>query len=1576
MALQKCTFDSKSSLHMPSTSILNKVQEHPHLKGRARVNGRAIAADIDVDLREVYFLMMHFLSIGPCQKTLSQFWNELTEHQLLPRRYHAWYSRKGTHSGNESDDGISFPLTYEDLLDRYSHVDKDHLVKLLKQLLLSVSNQLPGVSYGLNAADVPTLLGTGPFSLLGGDENEEKLNRRLPHYLRWPHLRINQVHGLHLRAIGGGFNRHHRAPSVHAACYAIAKPSTVIEKIQNIKKLRGHRSAVYCAVFDHMGRYVITGSDDRLVKIWSMETAFCLASCRGHEGDITDLAVSSNDVLVASASNDFAIRIWRLPDGLPISVLLGHTGTVTAIAFSPRAGAMFQLLSSSDDGTCRIWDARYSHVKPRIYVPRPVDPLIGKGSVPAPASTLPNQQIFCCSYNANGTVFVTGSSDSFARVWNAGKPFTETTDDSEQPNHEVDILSGHEDDVNYVQFSGCAAPSRSATFDCLKEDQSSKYKTLWFSHDNIVTCSRDGTAIIWIPRSRRSQGKAGRWMKAYHLKVPPPPSVPQRPRGGPRQRNLPTPRGVNMIVWSLDNRFVLAAIMDHRICVWNASDGSLVHSLTGHSESTYVLDVHPFNPRIAMSAGYDGKTIIWDIWEGTPVWVFEIGRFKLVDGKFSPDGTSILLSDDVGQIYILNTGQGEAQKDAKYDQFFLGDYRPLVRDALGNVVDQESQLTPYRRNCKDLLCDSGLIPYPEPYQTAYQRRRLGALGLEWQPSSVKFAIGPDFSSGEDYQMMPLADLDAVIDVPEFLDATYWEPEIEVISNDSDSEYDAAEEFSGEKEQESFGTSFYSDTESGSENIGFERQKDETWRSMKKRKKPEVEFTPSGRRVKKKSLEDCDGQSFQGMVSRKPGRKPSKKRSSNAESSRPQRAAARNALNMFSRIPEASSDEEEMDDSQSESIASETFSDLKYENGEPGRGRQTLYPSSGEGLCHESAEVTEPTELPALTGNVGEKRRLVLKFSIGNSKKSLVDGPSSSKTSNADQFLAPSVYPDKVKDSGSASTSADTPDLVPLQSTKRIRFKFKSGNNVELKSGSATEGLFPGASEECREPAKPNAYKDHELIGNRDQDVTVQRYPANYPDSGISDTGADEIVANGFMKSVLATSDEYYDCKMENSQFTTKIKIRSGLRISNHARPGSAPATDLIDLENFSNGSDDDQSYDDDDCYEPEADAVRRTRSMEMKASSAEHARVTHKLMLRKGNKLVGRSNHVDSSVDWTPSSSVNAKSRLTRISKEIYDNDELVSSTIQTSSTIRKTSWLMLSEHEPGYRYIPQLGDEVVYLRQGHQEYIESSSSHERGPWITMKGKLNAAELCIVQGLDYATVPGSGESCCKFTLKFINPSSDVFGKSFKLTLPELVNFPDFLVEKTRFDASVAQSWTPGNKCLVWWRDEGEEGGDWWEGQIVFSRPKSNDFPDSPWERHIVKYKRDPTDDHSHSPWELHCPDDNWEHPHIDFEIRKKLLSYFSKVEHSSRRNQDCYGIQKLQQVSQKSDFLNRFPVPLSPEIIQSRLEHNYYRNFEAVKHDIQVMISNALAYFSKNADACMKINRLADFFRRKLQLLV
>ena len=91
----------------------------------------------------------------------------------------------------------------------------------------------------------------------------------------------------------------------------------------------------------------------------------------------------------------------------------------------------------------------------------------------------------------------------------------------------------------------------------------------------------------------------------------------------------------------------------------------------------------------------------------------------------------------------------------------------------------------------------GMIPYPEPYQSMYQQRRLGTLGIEWRPSSVRFAVGPDFNS-EQEQILPLPDWDVLIDpLPEFADAMDWEPEVEVISDDADSEFNITDSFGGD-----------------------------------------------------------------------------------------------------------------------------------------------------------------------------------------------------------------------------------------------------------------------------------------------------------------------------------------------------------------------------------------------------------------------------------------------------------------------------------------------------------------------------------------------------------------------------------------------------------------------------------------------------------------------------------------------------------------------------------------------------------------------------------------------------------
>lgn len=68
-------------------------------------------------------------------------------------------------------------------------------------------------------------------------------------------------------------------------------------------------------------------------------------------------------------------------------------------------------------------------------------------------------------------------------------------------------------------------------------------------------------------------------------------------------------------------------------------------------------------------------------------------------------------------------------------------------------------------------------------------------------------------------------------------------------------------------------------------------------------------------------------------------------------------------------------------------------------------------------------------------------------------------------------------------------------------------------------------------------------------------------------------------------------------------------------------------------------------------------------------------------------------------------------------------------------------------------------------------------------------------------------------------------------------------------------------------------------------------------------------------------------------------------------------------------------MFSRYPVPLSLDVIQLRLENNYYRTLEAVKHDIEVMLSNAESYFGKNAELSLKMRRLSDWFSRTLSSL-
>ena len=52
-----------------------------------------------------------------------------------------------------------------------------------------------------------------------------------------------------------------------------------------------------------------------LPQIWCAETGALLKTCRGHEQEVTDFAVSADNAVVASGSIDKTVRVWSLQVG-------------------------------------------------------------------------------------------------------------------------------------------------------------------------------------------------------------------------------------------------------------------------------------------------------------------------------------------------------------------------------------------------------------------------------------------------------------------------------------------------------------------------------------------------------------------------------------------------------------------------------------------------------------------------------------------------------------------------------------------------------------------------------------------------------------------------------------------------------------------------------------------------------------------------------------------------------------------------------------------------------------------------------------------------------------------------------------------------------------------------------------------------------------------------------------------------------------------------------------------------------------------------------------------------------------
>jgi bromodomain and WD repeat domain containing protein 1/3 len=97
----------------------------------------------------------------------------------------------------------------------------------------------------------------------------------------------------------------------------------------------GHLSAVYCVLFDRSGRFIITGADDLLVKVWDAHSGRLLATLRGASMEITDLDINPENTLLAAGCLDKIVRVWCLQTTAPVAVLSAHSGMITSVRWCP-----------------------------------------------------------------------------------------------------------------------------------------------------------------------------------------------------------------------------------------------------------------------------------------------------------------------------------------------------------------------------------------------------------------------------------------------------------------------------------------------------------------------------------------------------------------------------------------------------------------------------------------------------------------------------------------------------------------------------------------------------------------------------------------------------------------------------------------------------------------------------------------------------------------------------------------------------------------------------------------------------------------------------------------------------------------------------------------------------------------------------------------------------------------------------------------------------------------------------------------------------------------------------------------
>jgi WD40 repeat protein/serine/threonine protein kinase len=381
--------------------------------------------------------------------------------------------------------------------------------------------------------------------------------------------------------------------------------------------------------------------------VWDLAGNVPLATCDGHERELSCAAFSGDGRHIATGSLDGTARVWDLTSGACTVALCGHGGTVDGLVFTTGDG---QLLTASDDGTVRLWDARRRRDIDELALPAGLAALslspdglsfIAGGAdgtavlwdlahARATATLVHGPEILATAFSRDGALAATAGAGGACRVWDARSGVRRA------------LVSAPPAAIHQLVFS--------AAGEALLTAGDEGVVRVWSTQDGseLFSCAGHAGAVLALAlspdgRTVASAGSDGT-IRTF------------RARSGEALAVIPVHDAtIVALAFSPDGQHLLSA--SERIAeIWDAASGEKTQSLRGHTGSIMRV-AYGADGSQAMTASSDGTARIWDVASGRTLMVLREHRQPIIAIQPVPGDRALVTADRSGRVILWSADE-------------------------------------------------------------------------------------------------------------------------------------------------------------------------------------------------------------------------------------------------------------------------------------------------------------------------------------------------------------------------------------------------------------------------------------------------------------------------------------------------------------------------------------------------------------------------------------------------------------------------------------------------------------------------------------------------------------------------------------------------------------------------------------------------------------------------------------------------------------------------------------------------------------------------------------------------------